>query len=174
MSKISFKRSDIFGKAFTPSLNSCFARVSNMLLSGTINSNMRPGMKAGTIDLQIGLTTNRTSLWSYIYYLYFYNNKLNPIFYSMKNKKANAMLFCQTIMSYLGTDKIDNMALTIFINKIINEYNLINPVIDYLGNIIKNKEVIPKLSEILIKDGTLTNNVKTADIKLFVDRVINK
>jgi hypothetical protein len=174
MSKISFKRFDIFGKTFAPSLNSCFARVSNMLLTGTINSNSRPGMKSGTIDLQIGLATNRTSLWSYIYYLYFYNNKTNPVFYSMKNTKANAELFCKTIMSYLGTDKLDNMALTIFINKVINEYSLINPVIDYLDNIVKNKQVIPKLSEILIKDGVLTNNVKTADIKLFVDRVVNK
>ena len=59
-----------------------------------------------------------------------------------------------------------------FINKIVNEYKLINPLIDNLVNIMNNKEIIPRLNEILIKNGNITNNVNSADIKIYVSRAL--
>lgn len=165
MSKINFKRADIFGKEFQPSSTFAFNKVSYMIFNNIINTVHKPAMKAGTIDLNVGLSLDKVLLWSYIYYLYTYNNETNSIFKSMKRGKANAELFVSRILKYLETDRIDKMALTIFINKIINENNLINPIISNIDSIVKNKQ------KFIIE---FNKNFNSPEIKEHVNRIINK
>lgn len=168
---ITFKKKEIFGNKFIPSIKSSL-QYTILLLTREIIIVGSSIAKAGTLDFNKGVNLSKTELWSYIYYLYYYNKNTNRVFNSMKKGKANAFLFLESILNYVKASKIDKITLVTFINKIINDYKLLNPLIDNLVNIMNNKEVIPRLSEILIKNGNVTNNVNSADIKIYVSRAI--
>lgn len=156
--KISFKSKDIFDTKFTPNIDICFCIVSKLLFNNILNID-------GSIDMEKAITLKKHELWSYIYYLYSFNNNTINEFIAMKttrNNKANAELFYNSVLETIGTSStIDINNLIYFINVIIHKYqdNLINPVIDYLKKIL-TREIIPSLGSISIKTGNSSQNVK--------------
>jgi hypothetical protein len=137
----------------------------------------------GSIDVEKVGILKKYELWSYIYYLYYFNNKTLNEFKAMrteKNGKANAELFYNSVLATTSDSSVDNNTLIYFINLIVhnNVDNLINPVIDYLKKIL-SKEIIPSLGSISVKTGTNSKNVniitnanavKNANVKVLVSR----
>lgn len=163
--KLSFKNKDVFDNKFKPHLDTCFCIVSRLLLSGIINPD-------GSIQMEKVVSLKKHELWSYIYYLFYYNNKTIPEFIKMKivrTEKASAILFYESVQDASDLNSranssmppLDINVLVYFINKMIHQYenNLINPVIDTLQQIIK-KEIIPNFSNFSIKTGNSGDNVK--------------
>jgi len=163
--KLSFKNKDVFDSKFKPNLDTCFCIVSKLLLSGVINPD-------GSIQMEKAVSLKKHELWSYIYYLFYYNNKTIPEFIKMKivrTEKASAVLFYESVQDATNSKvnsrdtmpALDINVLVYFINKMIHQYedNLINPVIDTLKQIIK-KEIIPNFGSFSIKTGNSGENVK--------------
>lgn len=180
-SKLSFKNKAIFEKEFKPTIEKCFCIVSRMLFNNRINVD-------GSIDIENAGFLKKYQLWSYIYYLYYFNNSSVEEFVRMKNKennKANASQFYDVVKSiiqnqFINSDDIvsfDVNSLVYFINIMIHRYkdNLRNPVIDYLRQILSNKEAVAKLSNFTLVTGennknvtlvTNPQNVQNANIKV--------
>lgn len=173
--QVSFSTTEVFDVGFKPDVETCFCTVSKMLFKNVINVD-------GSIDMEQLVNVRKKELWAYIYYLYQYNNATIPEFVRMKNPssgKADGQLFHDTVYDNkefknsngnsntnvpktIGTDIV---RLVYFINKMIHTYktDLINPVIDYLKQLMK-KEMLTKLSEIKVQmvpiSNTGRNNVK--------------
>lgn len=180
-SKLSFKNAMVFDKRFKPRLDHCFCVVSRMLFNNRINVD-------GSIDMENAGFLTKYELWSYIYYLYYYNNSSIDEFVAMKNKdnsKASAMLFYQSVKKviqnqYVADDEVvafDVNSLVYFINMTVHKYgtDLRNPVIDYLRRILGSKDAVAKLSNFTLVTGrpetnvqvvTKPENVKNANIKV--------
>jgi hypothetical protein len=142
----------------------------------------------GSIDVENAGFLKKYQLWSYIYYLYYFNNSSVEEFVMMKNKennKAKAVLFYEVVKSvvqnqFVNTEEIvsfDVNSLVYFINVIVHKYgiNLRNPVIDYLRQLMSNKETVAKLRNFTLVTGkdadgvtlvTAPENVKNANIKV--------
>lgn len=174
--QVSFSNQEVFDVGFKPDVESCFCTVSRMLFKNVINID-------GSIDMEQLVNVRKKELWAYIYYLYQYNNGTIPEFINMKNPnngKADGQLFHNVVYddkefntintNTTGIKKIgtDIVRLVYFINKTVHTYkkDLINPVIDYLNQLMK-KEMFTKLSEIKVqmvpnddKDNSRKNNVK--------------
>jgi hypothetical protein len=169
--RVAFSRKEIFGLKFKPTIDICFLAVAKMLFSERINID-------GTIDINQSINLKKEELWSYVYYLYFYNHSNVEIFQSMKNKKdgkASAELFYSTVVSFTGSEaentytnvnvnshpakSFDNVTLIIFINNVIEDYGkvMVNPIFDYLSILMK-KNVLTRLSGITIKTGDDNGN----------------
>lgn len=172
-SRVAFSRKEIFGNKFKPNINACFCTVSKMLFGDMINTD-------GTIDIDKSVNLSKEELWSYIYYLYFYNNTNVKVFKSMKNEdngKASAAHFYDTVISMVADAEddetkpakpFDTTTLIIFINNVLEEFGkeLINPIFDYLGIILK-KNIISRISGISIKTGNESSN--SGKIKIVTD-----
>jgi hypothetical protein len=174
--KISFKSKDVFDSKFTPNVDICFCTVSKLLFNNIINID-------GSIDMEKAITLKKHELWSYIYYLYSFNNKTINEFIAMRtprNNKANAELFYNSVLEIIGkstnsTSSIDINDLIYFINVIIHKYedNLVNPVIGYLKKIL-SREIIPVLGNLSVKTGNSSNvtiltnpdNVKSSNVQV--------
>lgn len=165
--KVSFNSKEVFDSKFKANIDTCFCVVSKLLFNNIINID-------GSIDIDKAILLKKFQLWSYIYYLYFFNNKVIPEFIAMKtakNDKASAILFYDTVMKTVNEKNIQNAkakvipfdinTLIYFINIIIHKYehNMTNPVIDYLNKILE-KQIIPSLGSISIRTGTNSGNVK--------------
>jgi len=169
---VSFTTQEVFDLGFKPDIESCFCIVSKLLFRNVINAD-------GSIDMEQLVNVRKRELWSYIYYLYQYNNGTLPEFMAMKNKstgKADGLLFYQVVYNdganvnantnaKVGTPKKlgnDIGRLVYFINTVVhtNKDDLINPVIDYLKQLMK-KELYTKLSEIKIEMAPLNGNTNT-------------
>jgi hypothetical protein len=176
--RIAFSIKRIFGSKFKPSIDICFCTVSKMLFNGKINTD-------GTIDITQLANLKIDELWSYIYYLYFYNHTNVTVFKSMKNEtngKASAEQFYGTVISMAEVEvetlninsqpakAFDPTTLIIFINEVIEEFGkeLINPVFDYLGILLK-KNILTRLSGITIKTNETSNSVDNNKIKIVTD-----
>lgn len=177
--RIAFTRKEIFGNKFKPTINACFCTVSRMLFGDNINTD-------GTIDIDKAVNLTKEELWSYIYYLYFYNNTNVSIFKAMKNEengKASAPNFYSTVISMVDDEDaeggnnakkpakpFDTTTLIIFINNVIEEFGreLVNPIFDYLNVIIK-KNIITKLSGITIVTGNNATTGNANKIKIVTD-----
>lgn len=165
---VSFSTQEVFDVGFKPDVEACFCTVSRLLFRNVINVD-------GSIDMEQMVNVRKRELWSYIYYLYQYNNGTLPEFIAMKNPstgRADGMLFYEVVYTdnanasanvqktprKLGTDIA---RLVYFINKVVHTYkdDMINPVIDYLKQLMK-KEVLTKLSEVKIEMAPLTGNSK--------------
>lgn len=174
--QVSFSNQEVFDVGFKPDVESCFCTVSRMLFKNVINID-------GSIDMEQLVNVRKKELWAYIYYLYQYNNGTIQEFMNMKNPnngKADGQLFHDVVyddkdfntnvtsVKKIGTDI---GRLVYFINKTVHTYkkDLINPVIDYLNQLMK-KEMFTKLSEIKVqmvpKDNSRKNNVKIG-VELF-------
>jgi len=164
--RIAFSRKEIFGSKFKATIDACFCVVSKMLFNDKINID-------GTIDITEASNLKKEELWSYIYYLYFYNHSNVTIFQSMTNKdngKASAEQFYAAVVSLTENENenaytdvnvnvnshpakpFDISTLIIFINEVIEEFGkeLVNPIFDYLSVLMK-KNVMTRLSGITIK-----------------------
>jgi hypothetical protein len=154
--------------------------VSRLLFKNVINVD-------GSIDMEQLVNVRKKELWAYIYYLYQYNNSTIPEFIRMKNPvsgKADGQLFHDTVYDdkdfknsntntstntkTIGTDIV---RLVYFINKMIHTYktDLVNPVIDYLKQLMK-KEMLTKLSEIKVQMVPTLNSGKN-NVKVGVELV---
>lgn len=165
--RVAFSNKTIFGNKFSPAIDSCFLAVSKMLYSDKINVD-------GTIDITKSAALTLKDLWSYIYYLYYYNHTNVKIFHSMsnpKNGKANAELFYSTVTTFLenvnagnensAAKPLDTTTLIIFINNVIEEYErqIVNPIFDYLSVLMK-KNIMTKLSSLNIVTGQDQTGIK--------------
>lgn len=157
-SKLSFRSKQIFESNFRASINTCFNVVAKMLFDGIINVD-------GTIDMKHTGRLRKYQLWSYIYYLYYYNHSTLDIFANMLEKdKANAYLFYEQVRLFVdspyvtaGTIKpLDVNSLIYFINKLIHTKgdSLTNPVIHFLQTLLSDKETISKLKGLTVITGT--------------------
>lgn len=170
--QVSFSTHEVFDVGFKPDVEACFCIVSRMLFKNVINVD-------GSIDMEQLVNVRKKELWAYIYYLYQYNNSTIPEFVRMKNPssgKADGQLFHDTVYDdkdfknsnsansntnvpkTVGTDIV---RLVYFINKMIHTYksDLVNPVIDYLKQLMK-KEMLTKLSEIKVQMVPTLNSRK--------------
>lgn len=167
--KIAFSRRELFGTKFKSSIDNCFCVVSKMLFNDKINLD-------GTIDITQAVNLKIEELWSYIYYLHFYNHKNVTIFASMTDEnKASAEKFYSAVISLTADENesiytnsntnsepaksFDVTTLIIFINNVFEEFGqgLVNPIFDYLSILMK-KNVLTRLSGITIKTGDNASN----------------
>jgi len=177
--KVAFTNKKVFGNRFKNNISLCFCKVTKMMFQEKINVN-------GTINIEMTNDLLLEELWSYIYYLYFYNKGSIDLFKSMmdkKTRKATAIKFYETVIAYTDirnsetstkpAKPFDNTILIEFINKVLAEYkdDLINPVFDYLFKIMQ-REV--NLTGITVRTGdkgnvsvmTKPDNVKNSNIKI--------
>lgn len=185
--KISFQSKTVFGYNFKNSIDQCFCVTSKMLFSGKINHD-------GTIDPAQADAYKKSELWSYIYYLYYYNNVDVQEFAAMKYEdKADAVAFYNVVMavaksyasnistSALPASPIDSLTLIHFINNIIvvNGEDLVNPIFDYL-KVITEKKVLDNFKGVKFVMGDKIQNAqvlrgqaaKNADIKVGIHKTI--
>lgn len=187
--KISFKTKTVFGYNFKNSIDQCFCATSKMLFSGKINHD-------GTIDPSQADAFKKSELWSYIYYLYYYNNADIEEFSAMKSKeedKADAVAFYNVVhtvaksftsnisKSALPASPIDSLSLINFINKVVvvNGENLVNPIFDYL-KVITERKVLDNFKGVKFIMGDKVQNAqvlrgqaaKNADIKVGIHKTI--
>jgi hypothetical protein len=147
--RIAFSKKELFGNHFKPGMDACFCRVSRLVFEGKI-------MPDGMIDAANIRGLGKDDLWSYIYYLFFYNNTNIPVFTSMVNQdngKASAPLFYQAVFQTENTPlNADVPTLIIFINSTIEKYGaeLVNPIFDYLKVILNTKNIASKISGISV------------------------
>ena len=168
--RLTFKDPAVFEKDFKGNLESSFCIISKMLFNNRINVD-------GTIDVAQGGFLRKYELWSYIYYLYYYNNSSVEEFVKMKDPKsgkASALLFYETVRNtvdnqFIGEDEIVTMdvnTLIYFINIIVHKYgdNLRNPVVDYLKQLVFrlsiDKTTLDKLKGISVVTGTNDVDIK--------------
>jgi hypothetical protein len=154
--KISFSTQEVFDVGFKPDVEASFCIVAKMLFRNVINID-------GSVDMEQLVNVKKKELWAYIYYLYQYNNSTIPEFIKMKNPlsgRADGQAFHDTVYiekefnstNFHKTVGTDIVRLVYFINKMVHTYknDLINPVIDYLKQLMK-KEMLTKLSEIKVQ-----------------------
>jgi len=163
--KVSFKSKDVFETKFQTNIDTCFCVVSKLLFNNIINVD-------GSIDVEKSVLVKKYELWSYIYFLYYFNNKTIDEFISMttpRTGKASAVLFYDTVMKTVDEKTTQSTVVTpfsinsliYFINIIIHKYEskLYNPIISYINKLLE-KEIIPSLGSIAIKTGNSSGNVK--------------
>jgi hypothetical protein len=179
--RIAFSRKEIFGIKFQPTIDKCFCTVSKMLFNSEINTD-------GTIDITQSVNLKKEELWSYIYYLYFYNHTNVVIFKSMKNKengKASGEQFYAAVISMVEGEEettntnvntqpaksFDTTTLIIFINNVIEEFGneLVNPIFDYLSLLLK-KNILTRISGITIKTNNEDNNDNKGNIVIVTNK----
>jgi len=184
--KIAFADKKIFGYNFKPNIDYCFCKTSKMLFAGKVNYD-------GTIDETKSDTFSKSELWSYIYYLYYYNNSDVDEFIAMKsNNKADAIKFYNIIASVSTGQTVDisinpigiltTKLLITFINRILTNYSddeIVNPMFDYL-KILSQKHILTKLSGIKLVTGKESgefevvqgNAINNANIKISLNKTI--
>ena len=192
-SKLSFKNKAIFGYNFKNSIDECFCRVSKMLFSGKINPD-------GMISEERSDAFRKSELWSYIYYIYHYNNSDVDEFKAMKTKKtglASAIMFYNVVNTVSERESYDlsssfdeakpfsTLTLIKFLNYIIidNENELVNPIFDYL-KVMMDKKILTNMEGIKLvtnKNGQngkfdilMGNAVKNANVKIGLQRAGRK
>lgn len=165
--KIAFNDKIVFEyPKFRPNIEHSFCVVSRMMYENRINID-------GTIDMEKVGYLRKYHLWSYIYYLYYYNNTSVEEFASMKsvkNGRASAENFYAVVK-----DTVDNVfvkgdtivpfdvnTLVYFINVIVQRYkgNIQNPIVDYLQMLLEKKEELVRLSSVSIVTNKNTGPVK--------------
>jgi hypothetical protein len=163
--EINFGSKKYFGN-FKNNLDTCFCKTSKMLFSGKLNMD-------GTIDEDKVDTFTRADLWSYIYYIYYYNNSDVQEFKLMKTKKtglANATFFYTIVTSVVHRtsepklEALKSQDLIKFINYII-EYNqdqLVNPIFDYL-KVLQDKRMIRNLEGFKLITGNSSGEIKVVN-----------
>ena len=166
---ITFETKGVFGKRrkdkknFEPVFCKCFYYVSRMLYREKINLD-------GSINFK-HVNLKKHELWSYIYYLYYYNHTRIQVFKNMnKGSTPNAEYFYRQVISTIGIAEpkepsvsVENLIM--FINEIVNEYKtLYNPLLMYLNKIIEKSKMLT-LQGITIKTNSNKINVRKSQIQ---------
>jgi hypothetical protein len=171
--KLQFSNKSVFGYAFKNNIDDCFCKTSKMLFAGKINPD-------GTVDESRADTFKKSELWSYIYYMYYYNNSDLDEFKAMRTKKtgqANAILFYDVVKTVVDRRTVDinsaheqsvkplnTLYLIKFINNIIADSGdeLVNPVIDYLKMLLSKKALL-NLKGIKLVTGSQSGKFEIVD-----------
>jgi hypothetical protein len=117
-----FKDKRIFGNSFDAYRTKAYGHVMYLLLSGKID-------KDGTVH-----SGSLAQLWSYIYVLYL-ENKHHGVFDAMRGRrgplqsKGTAKRFIRTVLAHTGAEKTSEPVLIRFINQVIKQDSIKNPVI---------------------------------------------
>jgi len=160
--KLAFNNKTIFGLNFKNSIEDSFCKTSKMFFTGKINLD-------GRIYEQQPDAFKKSELWAYIYYLYYYNNSDVDIFRRMKsqNNQANAILFYNTVkntnIEEETVPQITTLQLIQFINMVLDQEDIINPMFDYL-HVLLDRKVIPNLSGFELKTGKNSNNFEIVPV----------
>jgi len=156
----------VFDKRFKNDIEVCFAVVAKMFFSGRIGQD-------GSIDVNNMVNTRKYELWSYIYYLYYYNNTSIEEFAAMKSKQgtASADKFYSTVRTvvdnkFVNTSEdvkypsFDVQTLAYFINLIVHKYEgeIKNPITDFIRELLASKDPVGKLNSLILK--TNAGNIK--------------
>ena len=180
-SKLTFKNSAVFEKRFKPFIDTVFCVVSKMMFFDRINVD-------GTVNPEQAGYLNKYELWSYIYYLFYYNNSTVGEFMEMKDTKtgkANAFKMYTVVKEVVDNQFVDGEdivpfdvnTLIYFINIVTQKYgpDLRNPIVDYLQKILASKEAMTSINKFSIvtgqKDGNIVvvsnpSNIENANIKI--------
>lgn len=175
-SELSFRNKTVFEKDFRANIDKTFCVVSKMMFMNRLNVD-------GSINIdQVGFL-KKYELWSYIYYLYYYNNTSLEEFAGMKNRengKANALLFYKNVSSVVDNQFISNgeimpldvNTLAYFVNLMVRKYgaDMRNPVIDYLRHILNSPEAIDKIRQFTLSTGMKPGNVTIVSNPQDVDK----
>ena len=178
---LSFKSATVFDKKFKPDIETCSCVVSKMFFAGKLNMD-------GTVNKDNVSSLRKYELWSYIYYLFYYNNSSIPEFAEMKAKsiggdlKASAMAFYIVVhnaverknSAVITVDSkvpliipFDIQTLAYFVELMIAKYavegdhpKLMNPIIDFVRALVHKSQMVveDRMSQIVVKTGN--NNVK--------------
>jgi hypothetical protein len=175
--KLAFTNAAVFDKKFKADIEQCFSVSAKMLFSKRINID-------GSIDTNNLVNTRKYELWSYIYFLYYYNNTSIDEFSSMKNTRggiggASAENFYNTVRTVVTNQYINSLnpiqpkaseyipydpqTLAYFINYIVHKYgdNLKNPIIDFIRELLETQKPVAKLNSLIVKTNQNANtNVK--------------
>jgi len=166
---VSFSNAALFDKKFKSDIETCSCTVGKMFFSKKINID-------GSIDVDNMVNLRKFELWSYIYYLYYFNNTSIQEFSSMKNPrdgKASAENFYRTVRDVVDNQfvekinkeseknevvvPLDPRTLSYFINLIIHRYedDLTNPIINYVQELVERVKGAPgaKFNSLVIKTG---------------------
>lgn len=165
-SKLTFKNIAVFERKFKPYIETAFCVVSKMMFFDRINVD-------GTINPEQAGYLSKYELWSYIYYLFYYNNSTVGEFMEMKDTKsgkANALKMYTVVKEVVdnqfvsGEDVVpfDVNTLIYFINIVCQKYgvDLRNPIVDYLQKILSSKETITAISKLSLVTGQKNGNIK--------------
>ncbi len=179
--KLAFTNELVFEK-FKADFDKCFCVVSKMMIKDVLNID-------GSIDITKTGELKKYELWSYIYYLYYFNNTTLEEFALMKDNdnkgKASAIKFYEVVRNtvnnqFVPQDKIiplDVNTLSYFINILVHKYeeNLTNPIVHYLQKLLNRKSDMIKLGKLSISTGntgknveivTNSNNVKNSNVRI--------
>ncbi len=178
---LNFKNMGVFDKKFKNDIESCTCLVSKMLFAKKINVD-------GSIDVDNMNTLRKHELWSYIYYLYYFNNTSIDEFASMKGNRgvASAENFYKTVKAYVDNKYVFNKSpqeksvtsfdvqtLAYFINSIVHQYgnDLANPIINYVKDLLKTRS--PIFNSFAVKTNSNSkieilqgNAAKNANVKI--------
>jgi hypothetical protein len=163
--KLSFKSAGVFDKEFKPNIDNVYCVIARLVFEGHINPD-------GSINDDQAGYLKKYQLWSYIYYLYYYNSSTVDIFSEMKDSKgkASAVEFydavARVVENPFSSDytPFDVNTLIYFINKVTHEYEnrMRNPVIDFIerlqGQRVQNG--LKKLTLITGVQGIEPDNIK--------------
>ena len=103
----------------------------------------------GTIKLNLANFIEKYELVAYIHYL-FYNNNEHPIFNGKKTKDITYDKLMNIIQYNIQKETFNNSDLIMFIDTIIMDLDLFNPITFYLNKILKDNRVT-KLNNIKIR-----------------------
>lgn len=168
--KLAFSNKTVFEK-FSPSIDKCFCVTSRLMFEGRINID-------GSVNMEQAGYLRKYQLWSYIYYLYYYNNTSVETFSTMmdpENGKASAIRFYEVVKAviknqFIPEDSIiplDVNSLIYFINVMIHTYgqNMKNPITDYIHAILNSNKGLVKIDKLTVKTGNEDKVVLTTDDK---------
>lgn len=157
--KLAFSNRTIFEK-FSPSIDRCFCVVAKMMFANRINID-------GSIDMSQAGFLKKNEVWSYIYYLFYYNNTTLEEFATMRDEekgKASAIRFYEVVKAvvqnqFIADDKVvplDINTLIYFVNAIVHKYgeNMKNPVVDYLISVLDKHKGVTHLNKLSVITGT--------------------
>lgn len=186
---LNFNNVSVFDKKFKGDIDTCSCVVHKMIFSGKINID-------GSIDISNMVNVHKFELWSYIYYLYYFNNTSVEEFAAMRNPKngtASAEMFYKTVKAVVDNQFVYNLTntgkkeivvsmdprtLAYFINSMVHKYNkdLANPSVNYLETLI-NESKVARFNSLIVKtQSNGANNVKivpstNANVKIDVRNV---
>jgi hypothetical protein len=159
MDKTNFHDKQIFGQGFQPGLKSCMPGIGTLFQEDILKLD-------GTINLERMGKVTKTVVWTYIYYLWYYNKETVEVFKKMtddsqKVKKASATLFSVAVKEYIqkqNPDKILSKARTF------SKENLVSFVNDTVK---ENKDIkIPVLQQLYKKLLNASRNNQSVNIAL--------
>lgn len=168
--KLSFKSIGVFDKEFKPNIDNVYCVIARMVFEGHINPD-------GSINDNRASYLRKYQLWSYIYYLYYYNSSTVDIFAEMKDSKgkASAVEFydavARVVQNPFSSDytPFDVNTLIYFINKITHEYGDLvrNPVVDFISSL-QSKQVQSEFKKLTV------TGIPQSNIKMNVRRTISE